>query len=417
MKSGTQKREERPLHASKFGPGMSIGAVFLLVLWLSGGLALIGSLVSTGSQLDKFVSAAFVLIYCLISPITIGLLIYMLGIGMTLCGFTLVGTNLILASQSPYRFTQILFNTVHLALPDWALSIFVGGSAKVLLAEGRFDEADRLLREAINQIERDTGIGSDAWLRFQMYLVDCCIKRGRFDEAEERLQNCAAHPGFDGTILLSGLPNNIFLRWAELCFNRGQYSLAVQHYTRTLQALEVDETSSKVERKLIDQLRVEITIELAIMYCKAQMVDKAAAIASGVSYEGAFECVDGVLCLAKLNYVLGVVALNDGELNMCKDYLEKALSMGRQYAVLSRAEVADVTAAMAMLAEANQNNALADSLFCQALEAKKSFFGSDHPQTAYVLESYGAFLNRAGTHTKADEVLSQARNIRASIES
>jgi Tfp pilus assembly protein PilF len=88
--------------------------------------------------------------------------------------------------------------------------------------------------------------------------------------------------------------------------------------------------------------------------------------------------------------------------------------MGRRYAVLSRAEVADVTAAMAMLAEANQNNAVADSLFCQALEAKKSFFGSDHPQTAYVLESYGAFLNRTGTHTKADEVLSQARNIRAS---
>jgi Tfp pilus assembly protein PilF len=280
---------------------------------------------------------------------------------------------------------------------------------------GRFDEADKLLREAINQIEKDSCSGSDAWLRMQMYLVDCCIQRGRFDEAEERLKNCAENPDFDGTILLSGLPNNIFMRWAALCFNRGQYALAVQHYTRTLHALEI-EASSKFERQIIDQLTAEITIELAIMYCKAQMVDKAAAIARGVSQERAIESVYGVLFLTKLNYVLGVVALNDGELSVSTDYLEKALNLGRQFSILSRDEVADVTSAMAMLAEANQDNALADNLFRQALEAKQGYFGIAHPQTAYVLEAYGAYLTRAGQLTKADAVLLQAKNIRASIK-
>jgi hypothetical protein len=133
MNSGTQKGKEWPRQTSKFGPKMIVVAVFLLALWLSGGFALFGSLFSTRSQFDELISAVFVLAYCLISPITIALLIYMLGIGLTMCGFASIGTNLILASQSPHQFTQALFNTVHLKMPDWATTVFIGGSSMCCL--------------------------------------------------------------------------------------------------------------------------------------------------------------------------------------------------------------------------------------------------------------------------------------------
>jgi tetratricopeptide (TPR) repeat protein len=383
--------------------GFCLGVGVFSLVWIMGGLALLMSMLSLKSLVDQIIGSALFLLYVVVSPGVVAILMASIGACITLSGFIPLGATLILASKAPYAVFRLIMKVFRTRSPAWLAVPSLCWSGAILNDLGRFVQAQKLTEKSILEVEEDFGKGSNIWLDLQLNLAETFIRMGQFSEAERRIAESLQYQSRKAQTFFEIIPRcNIYRRWAQLCAAQEKYLESEEHYKEAINSLAVNNRESV---QTLAELTGDIAIELAAMYCRSAMPERAAELAIKAKKQKKTDM--SKIFLYKWHYVMGMVALRAGGLTEAEDHLNLALKYAKKFARIERLEIADITEGMASLCQARSELDKADLLFHDTLAMTVDYLGPDHPRVARIYRVYREFLLQCGKEQKSDELARQ----------
>lgn len=377
-------------------------------IWILAGAVLVYLMFSLPSTTDRWITATLFLLYLIFSPSGLAVSMALLGVALVGCEAAAIGARFVTASYAPYVLAKNVAAIFHMKMPAWITSLTLGGTSSALVSYGKFKEAEKMLKEAMPEVEKDFGAGSDLWFELQLELAEAYTSTMRLKEAERILQRCEQEIAKSSNMLIHLRALTTYRRWAEVCEARGDFAASEQQYK---QAIAQGQSAMEEISRSMDDLRGDVAIDMAITLCKAHDFERAQEAAEQAVKFKSSNFLQGIF-LSKWNFANGMIELSRGNLDKAEEFFNAAMTRAKPYAVLYATEIADIISGLAAVEAARGNTDRAQEMFEEALATKKRVHGGNHSDVADVLEPYAECLRKGGDEHKARHMSETAQRIR-----